>query len=215
MVFELSESKRDVLARMAEGDWSPTELAEELDRTRESVYNHLADLDDAGVVSKRRAPAKTRPRTVYSVEEGFVRSVVVVPGVFDDTFASVDADKAGTLRAWALPDERFHRPVEELWWELRQYEAVEGVAITGPVAAGEAAPGDGIDLYLLAVNDSAADVLVDDFDGYAVGPDDEPVRATARSLSSYLGDGEDDGLVVDTDTVHPIYDPRGMFASPA
>lgn len=53
-------TRRDILARLADGDATLTELAEPYDVTVQAVAKHLKVLQDAGLVSRRR-DAQRRP----------------------------------------------------------------------------------------------------------------------------------------------------------
>ena len=53
-------TRRDIVARLTEGDATLTELAERYDVTVQAVSKHLKVLQDAGVVSRRKE-AQRRP----------------------------------------------------------------------------------------------------------------------------------------------------------
>ena len=48
-------TRRDLVARLAEADSTVAELAEPYDVSLQAVYKHLKVLEDAGLVSRRRA----------------------------------------------------------------------------------------------------------------------------------------------------------------
>jgi DNA-binding transcriptional ArsR family regulator len=54
-------TRRDMVARLAEGDTTVSRLAEPYGMTLQAVYKHLRVLEDAGVVSRPRGP---QPRSV-------------------------------------------------------------------------------------------------------------------------------------------------------
>src|SRR5262245_3157376 len=54
-------TRRDMVARLAEGDATVGELAEPYRMTLQAVYKHLRVLEDAGLVSRPRGP---QPRQV-------------------------------------------------------------------------------------------------------------------------------------------------------
>ncbi len=54
-------TRRDMVARLAEGDATVSELAEPYRMTLQAVYKHLRVLEDAGLVSRPRGP---QPRPV-------------------------------------------------------------------------------------------------------------------------------------------------------
>jgi DNA-binding transcriptional ArsR family regulator len=54
-------TRRDIVARLAEGDATVGQLAEPYQMTLQAVYKHLRVLEDAGLVSRPRGP---QPRPV-------------------------------------------------------------------------------------------------------------------------------------------------------
>jgi DNA-binding transcriptional ArsR family regulator len=54
-------TRRDIVARLAEGDATVNQLAEPYRMTLQAVYKHLRVLEDAGLVSRPRGP---QPRPV-------------------------------------------------------------------------------------------------------------------------------------------------------
>ncbi|MEU4537900.1 metalloregulator ArsR/SmtB family transcription factor [Streptosporangium sp. NPDC023825] len=54
-------TRRDMVARLSEGDATVSELAEPYRMTLQAVYKHLRVLEDAGLVSRPRGP---QPRSV-------------------------------------------------------------------------------------------------------------------------------------------------------
>jgi len=73
MMFKISSARKEILQKLAERDWTPTDLAEELNKSTETVYNHLDELEKKGFLSKSKIEAKTRPKNLYSLKEGFVQ----------------------------------------------------------------------------------------------------------------------------------------------
>ena len=55
-------TRRDMVARLAEGDTTVSRLAEPYQMTLQAVYKHLGVLEDAGLVSRPRGP---QPRPVH------------------------------------------------------------------------------------------------------------------------------------------------------
>ncbi|GAA4234818.1 metalloregulator ArsR/SmtB family transcription factor [Actinomadura meridiana] len=54
-------TRRDIVARLADGDATVNQLAEPYEMTLQAVYKHLRVLEDAGLVSRPRGP---QPRPV-------------------------------------------------------------------------------------------------------------------------------------------------------
>lgn len=61
-------TRRDIVARLAEGDATVNQLAEPYRMTLQAVYKHLRVLEDAGLVSRPRGP---QPRPVHLETEVF------------------------------------------------------------------------------------------------------------------------------------------------
>ncbi|MGH3387321.1 MAG: ArsR/SmtB family transcription factor [Actinomadura sp.] len=61
-------TRRDIVARLAEGDATVNQLAEPYRMTLQAVYKHLRVLEDAGLVSRPRGP---QPRPVHLETEAF------------------------------------------------------------------------------------------------------------------------------------------------
>ncbi|NKZ03998.1 ArsR/SmtB family transcription factor [Actinomadura latina] len=61
-------TRLDMVARLAEGDATASQLAEPYRMTLQAVYKHLRVLEDAGLVSRPRGP---QPRAVHLEEQAF------------------------------------------------------------------------------------------------------------------------------------------------
>ena len=61
-------TRRDMVARLAEGDATVSQLAEPYRMTLQAVYKHLRVLEDAGLVSRPRGP---QPRPVRLEVQAF------------------------------------------------------------------------------------------------------------------------------------------------
>jgi DNA-binding transcriptional ArsR family regulator len=77
--------------------WTPTDLAQELDKSRNTVYNHLESLYDQGVLTKTQVAAKTRPKTEYSIEDGFMQYIAVLPGHYKEKSLELTPEKQTVL----------------------------------------------------------------------------------------------------------------------
>ena len=155
MVFEVSAAKKQVLEKLVDRDWSPTELADELGKSPSTIYNHLDGLAEQGVVTTQAVAAKTRPKTEYSIGDGFVQYIAVLPGRFAEGTLALNAHKAALLRIWLVPQAAFHPYLEELWRRLKREDGLVAVAVYGSVARGEAGPGSDIDVLLVAADEAA------------------------------------------------------------
>ena len=61
-VIEADPTRRNIVARLAEGDATVGQLAEPYQMTLQAVYKHLRVLEDAGLVSRPHGP---QPRPVH------------------------------------------------------------------------------------------------------------------------------------------------------
>lgn len=179
MVFAVSAAKKQILQKLAEQDWTPTDLAEELDKSPETIYNHLHDLEKQGVLSTRQVAAKTRPKTEYSIGNGLIQYVAVLPGRFQEGSLQLDAHKEAVFRIWMVPQDAFHPYLERYWWQLRTCDGISfaddivAVAVYGSVGRGAAERDSDIDMM----------VIVDDAEA------EEVVRGRFGSTMIYIGDG--------------------------
>lgn len=161
-MFEVSAAKAEILRQLVRRDWTPTDLAAELGKSTAAVYNHLDDLAERGLLTRTQVPAKTRPKTEYSIEDGFVHWLVALPGMYQERGLRLDAHKAALIRIWAVPQAMFHPYLEVFWWDLRRdaelslADDVVAIAVYGSVARGDADQDSDIDV--LAVVDDDADV---------------------------------------------------------
>lgn len=214
-MFGLTAAKREVLTKLAERDWTPTDLAGELDKSRQAVYNHLEDLAERGVLSKTKVPAKTRPKTSYSIGDGFLQYVAVVPGEFQEGTLALTGSKEALLRIWLLPQPEIHPFLETVWIEMRDVSGLEAATVYGSVARGEASPESDIDLLLVAADDETATELMRTFGSRRVTIDGQSrlvmaetyttdeLRTSVAHGSDFLANALGEG--------HIIYDPDGTL----
>lgn len=222
IVFEVSSAKEEVLRELVQRDWTPTDLARELGKSTSTVYNHLDDLAEMGVLVERRVSAKTRPKTEYSIGDGFVQHVAVLPGQYRERALPLDSHKAAVVRVWNLPQAEFHPFVERMWWRLRtdsdlDFEGgVAAVAVFGSVARGDADADSDIDL-LVVVEDEDAKATVDRaFGGVRLQvPEGNKIAVTEsytrRELGSSLARGSSflEGI---QEELHTLYDPDRLLS---
>lgn len=217
MVFEISTARKEILEKLTEDNWTPNELSKELDKSRQSIYNHLNDLEQAGVLNKKKVTAKTRPETEYSIGDGFIQYVSVLPGNFSEKYLKLDETKKATVQIWNLPQENFHPYVEELWQKVRkEKDNLKAVAVFGSVATGEADHDSDIDILLVVTNrkkefeEAFGSVRID-----AKGETklimseiytQEEYRNSRVHGSQFLKEIQDE--------LHPLYDPEGVLQKP-
>lgn len=216
-MFEISTAKREILQRLAQQDWSPTDLAEELDKSPETIYNHLHDLEEQGVLSKTQVPAKTRPKTVYSIGDGLVQYVTVLPGQFQEGSLPVSETKEVMFRIWAVPQEEFHPYLERYWWSLRMSadldlgRDVTAIGVYGSVARGEADAESDLDIIVVTPDEDGksdveygfGSVILESGGGSLMGMTEVYTEKEYRNSLAH----ESDFLTSIQSELHPIYDP--------
>lgn len=215
-MFEVSGAREEVLEKLAERDWTATGLADELGKSTPAVYNHLDALAEQSVVSKRQVAAKTRPRTEYSIGEGFVQFLAALPGRYAKGALALDPNKRALVSIWTVPQPEFHPYLESLWFQLREEEGLVAVALYGSVARGDADEGSDVDVLLIAEAEDA-ERLKDTYgtrrfeyqDGTRLGM---AQVYTPESYRTSLAEGSDflDGI---QDELHVVFDSRGVLSS--
>jgi len=167
-VFEVSTAKKEILEHLAIQDWTPTDLADELGTSVNTVYNHLEELHERGLLTGEQVPAKTRPKTKYSIGNGFLQYIAVFPGRYTEKSLELTPEKHAMLHIWDLPQEEFHPFVQQYWWGLTNSadvdyrEAVKAVAVYGSVARGDADTDSDVDCLVITEDDSTADIVTTD-----------------------------------------------------
>jgi len=169
MVFEVSTAKKKVLQKLSEQAYAPTDLAEELDKSRNTVYNHLEDLYNQGILSKKQVAAKTRPKTRYSIDDGFIKYIAVLPGQYTQKNLKLTPERQPVLRIWSLPQEEFQPYIESYWWSIKNSvdinyrEEIKAVAVYGSVARGEADKDSDIDFLVITEDEDTEDTISQNF----------------------------------------------------
>lgn len=218
----LTTAKRRVLEKLAEQDWTPTDLAEELNTSTPNIYNHLHDLAERGMLQTEQVPATTRPKTQYSIGRGFVRYLAVLPGQVQSGAWQFDQHKGPLLRIWLLPQPEFHPFLTEYWRRLRRdhdlEEEIRAVGVFGSVARGHADAQSDIDVFILATDDNAVQLVEEQAGAMRIQIDEESriVVAEVFSFEEYRESWDHDShflreVVAD---IHPVYDPDRLFDRP-
>ena len=221
MVFEISRARREVLEKLAQDDWTPSDLARELDKSTSAIYNHLDDLAGRGLLIERQVAAKTRPKTEYSIGPGFIQYVCILPGQYRERSLRLTAHKQVTVRIWNVPQEEFHPFLEQFWLHLRTaseiaLDDVTALAVYGSVARGTATEDSDVDLLVVATNDDAAARLTEAFGTIRL----EDATGASRigmtevyTRSEYHASLEGGSTFLEsiTDELHVLYDPDGVF----
>jgi len=167
MMFEVSKAKKEILEKLTEQAWTPTGLAEELDKSRNTIYNHLQDLHDRGALSKKKVPAKTRPKTEYSIENGFIQYIAVLPNQYTKKTLELTPEKQAVLRIWAMPQDEFQPYIENYWWTIKNTadidyrDDIEAIAVYGSVARGDADKDSDIDFLIITSDESREQTITE------------------------------------------------------
>lgn len=221
MAFELTAAREEVLRKLTEQDWTPTELAEKVGKSRNAVYNHLNTLYEQGLLTKKKVAAKTRPKTEYGIADGFVQYISVLPGQFVEKSVTLTPEKEAIVRTWSLPQDEFHPFVEDYWWNLRknidvEYPSdIEAVAVYGSVARGEATEGSDIDMFVITSNADAADIVTEAFGTTQIRNSHGTKLAMTEvyTKQEYENSVEQGSQFLENilDEIHSIYDPEQLL----
>lgn len=223
-MFEVSAAKREILQKLVERDWTPTDLAEDLDKSPETIYNHLNDLAERGILSKRQVAAKTRPKTEYSIGEGFIQYIAVLPGQYRERILELDESKAPIVRIWNVPQQEFHPYLENFWWSLKHDADIDlrkditAVAIYGSVARGTADRDSDIDVLVVTENATVEEFVNGHFGALRLETNAGSKIAiaevyTKRDYRNSLVHGSDFLRNV-RDEMHIVYDPINLLRRP-
>jgi len=222
MVFEVSTAKKEILQKLTEQAWTPTDLAEELDKSRNTVYNHLEDLHNQGVLSKKQVAAKTRPKTEYSIENGFMQYIAALPGQYTEKSIKLTPEKQTVLRIWSVPQEDFQPYIESYWWSFKNevdYRGdIKAVAVYGSVGRGDADKDSDIDFLVITGDKETEELISRDFGSIRVEAEDgsKICMTEAYSMKDYRNSlAHGSGFLENIqDELHIIYDPDKVLQDP-
>jgi DNA-binding transcriptional ArsR family regulator len=98
-------TRRAILARLAQGEATVTELAEPFEMTQPAISQHLKVLEDAGLVVRRIEGAKRPRRLAKAGIEAMDQWLAMLRKAFeqnydrlDEVLASMEKDKKGETR---------------------------------------------------------------------------------------------------------------------
>lgn len=220
-MFEVSEVKKKILKKLAAKDWTPTDLAEDLNRSTETIYNHLNSLEKMGILEKKKVPAKTRPKTKYSIGKGFAQYLAVIPGSFTSRVLPLDWNKKAILRIWDVEQEEFHPYLENFWWSMKNHgdidfeEDILAIAVYGSVARGTADKESDIDIIIVVDGGKTAEKVKNLFGTTRVNSDGETklfmLQVYTRNEYTESKEGGSDFLKEIEEDLHSIYNPEGVL----
>ncbi len=223
-MFEVSTAKKEILERLARQPWTPTDLAEALDKSPNTVYNHLEALYNLGVLTKTQVAAKTRPKTEYNIGEGFIQYLAVFPGQYTEDTLSLTPEKHAIIRIWGIPQEQFHSYIENYWWRIRYGTDIDhranihAVAVYGSVANGTADDDSDLNVLVITADTDTALFVRDKFGSLRLDIDNEPIIAltevyTANEYRNGIEHGSDFLEAIENE-LHVIYDPDNHLPHP-
>lgn len=224
MMFNITTAKKEILKKLSEQDWTPTDLAEELGRSRNTIYNHLTDLHEQGVLTKKQVAAKTRPKTEYSIGNGFMQYVAVLPGTYTEKTVEITPRKQAVLRIWDIPQEAFQPFIESYWWNIKKHsdinyrEDIKAVAVYGSVARGQADEDSDIDFLVITDDEEAEQVVTDSFGSLRLKAEGSSKIGMTETYSAgeyrnSLAHGSDFLKKIQGE-LHVIYDPERYLRNP-
>lgn len=160
----LDGTRRDIVEVLLNGDASPTEIADELDLSLQTIHRHLQSLREDGYVRESgKRKGKTRPYKLYSVEES-AYLMSVYDGKIVERSLSLSEPQKTVLSIFQVPQEEFH-PVLLSYifrladdWEDRN---VKSIAVYGSVARGDATSESDIDLLFITSDTTQEDMFAD------------------------------------------------------
>ncbi len=220
-MFAVSRAKKAVLQALSDRDWTPTVPAADLGTTMESIDNYLDELAEHVLLRTRRVPAKTRPKTVYSIGREFVQYLVVAPGRVEEGAFGLDDTKSPLISLWSLPQVAYHPFLQEYWWQLTHSPGVtldtdiHTVGVFGSVARGEADPEIDIDVLIVTTDETAAERVRNRVGAVRIETNrgSRIVIAEVYPIDEYRDSLARGSQFLQTvlQELHPVYDPNRIF----
>ncbi len=214
-MFEVSEAKKRILEKLVERNWTPTELAEELELTTQTTYNHLNQLEQKEILQKKKIKAKTRPKTQYSIGKGFVQYIAATPGNLEIKTMKLNKNKKALFRIWSTPQPEFHPYLEELWHQLKKENEIQAIGIYGSVARGEADQDSDIDTIIITKTKQKEKEIKEKYGTKPIKTQKgtKLIMTQVYTIKSYKKslNHQSDFLTNIKEEIIPIYDPEGIL----
>ncbi|OKY77431.1 MAG: Minimal nucleotidyltransferase [Candidatus Methanohalarchaeum thermophilum] len=212
-MFAVNEAKKKILKKLVQKDWTPTELAEELNQTTQTTYNHLKQLEEKGLLEKKKIKAKTRPKTQYSIGKGFVQYIAALPGDLTIKSLKLNDNKKAFFKIWSIPQPEFHKYLEELWYKIKKEDEIIAFGVYGSVARGEADQDSDIDILLITTNKK--EELEEKYGSKIIETEKRSklIMTKTYTLKEYQNSlaHESDFLSTLREEIVPIYDPEEII----
>lgn len=147
----INKTQWKIVKELSKGNRTQSELAKTFKMSLPSIHMQLKSLEREKLVKKvGEIKGKTRPYAEYSIGNGFIYFMKVLPNEAEQTFLEIDENIKLHLRIWSIPQREYQFYVEKFWWGLQDYLGdIDAVIIYGSVAQGEARQGSDIDILLL------------------------------------------------------------------
>ena len=154
-MIDLNKTKWRIIEELSKGNKTPTELAKKLRITLPSIHAQLKMLEQEKLVKKiGEIKGKTRPYAEYSIGDGFIYFIKVLPNETEQRFLAIDQNLKLHLRIWSIPQKEYHYYIESFWWQIQDYLGdIDAIVVYGSVASGKAREGSDIDVLVLVQKD--------------------------------------------------------------
>jgi len=150
-MLNLNPTKWKIIEELSKKNLTPTELSKKLGITLPSLHTQLKELEQKELIKKSgEIKGKTRPYAEYSLGEGFLYFIKVLPNEVEKKLIQIDNNVKLHLRIWSIPQKQYHYYIESIWWKLQDYiDEIDSIILYGSVASGQAKEGSDIDILLL------------------------------------------------------------------
>ena len=218
----INDTERETLALVARRPRSPTEVADELGVSVQTASRTLRNLAGEGLVRTVRGSQRPDARgyKLYSATD-FAALFANVGGELVDEQLSVGRVERMAISALRIPQSEFRAAVLSYLFQPgadRYREHVEGIAVYGSVARGEAGPDSDVDLLVLLDTDPESVGVrqsVMDRRTVTVG---ETTRTSVLSKTYMTVDGFEESVAAGSqflqsvlDEAIVLYDPNEVF----